>query len=138
MYTLNQVVSTPKGKGTVVYVEDDYIEVDVGGVEMGFEYPFSALGEWKEPEPLNNDRLAPSAPTPEYDAVLAFVEAEDPLAMMLARGIHAKTTLAVRMTGGEAGAWDDLNSFQKLNFLKIAAGISIEDIMAQVKEHSEG
>ena len=36
-------VSTPCGHGTISYVEEGYIEVDVGGTEHGFDYPFSTI-----------------------------------------------------------------------------------------------
>lgn len=139
MFTLGTEVSTPKGKGEVVYVEDGYIEVDVGGVEMSFEAPFKDLAIWEEPVIETRAPMADhTQPTPEYDPVWDTLEIDEPLVVRVAQGLHTKTAMAVMAVGGTAARWDDLNSYQKLNFAKMACGVSIDELVAEHKNRSEG
>lgn len=129
-YSIDDIVKTPKGKGTVCYVEEGYIEVDVNGVEMGFEAPFKDVSPWTEadeaPRPRmrsDSDILAANQPTPEFDDILDMVERALPeyalAALMRFRAVQA----ALPALGGSAPAWDSLNSFQKLNHIAVAAGL---------------
>lgn len=129
-FSIDDTVKTPKGKGTVCYVEDGYIEVDVHGVEMGFEAPFNGVSHWTEEDEApktrmrsDSDALAASQPTPEFDDILDMVERAVPeyalAALLRFRTIQA----ALPAFGGSAPAWDSLNSFQKLNHIAVAAGL---------------
>lgn len=129
-FSIDDIVKTPKGKGTVSYVEDTYIEVDVNGVEMGFEAPFKDLSHWTAEDETpktrmrsDSDALAASTPTPEFDDVLSLVERTLP-EYALSALLHFNTVKSLLPTlGGSAPSWDSLNSFQKLNHIAMAAGL---------------
>ena len=130
-YELGTIVNTPKGKGEVVYAEDGYIEVSVKGADMGFEMPSNLISEYVEPE-KSEPKTDMCEPTPEYDAICQEAELDE-MSVLLAKTAHTKAAMAVRALNGEAASWEDLNSFQKLNFIKMATGVGFEDIKKEAQ-----
>jgi hypothetical protein len=125
-YALNDKVNTPKGVGIISYIDEAYIEVDVSGVDMGFESPFDLLSPYLSSTKTLDDydtpdcsTFLPSTPTPEWDAALQEVPR-----ILLALAISTQNTASgyVNQLGGSATGWGGLNSFQKLNFVLMAGG----------------
>lgn len=116
MFNMDDKVTTPSGTGYVCYVEDDYIEVDVKGVEMGFHAPFEHVKPYDPKDDL------PKPTQAELDDA-KYEDVEIPYGVeVIGKMQHNMATLAVAVVGGDALSWDELPTRIKLNYVCVGMG----------------
>ena len=123
---MDDKVYTPLGVGTVVYVEDVYMEVDIRGNEHGFDAPFDDVTIYEDPAVVKSRKDSKE----EDRAFTAMGKLPDEL---IAAGFITwkSSSILVRAIGGEASDWDTLTYKQKLNFIAMANGTLVEVLMTK-------
>jgi hypothetical protein len=120
-YELNDKVNTPKGDGIISYIDEAYIDVNVNGVDMGFEAPFDLLSPYIDvPNPKVLDIVGTGTAFPsKWDD--AFACATDKV-VALAKTFHTREASKSNAGKDIACSWESLPSYKKLRFVFMAGG----------------
>lgn len=123
--------------GTVVYIEDDLAYVETtAGAEMEF-HP-SDLMSYEQYEEERKKKTQPrgiDTPTEEELAKYQKIEACLGDLMKLAQAYQEETSMAVKLLGGDAGSWDELSAYQRLNFLSVMVGMRTPQMLEFYPKH---